>query len=512
MRNEIEYSLHHNLHLSTLIHSTVGSGSLQLKESDEDYENESESETVSGSPTSQNEIIIEIEPIKIENIQAEDKLIEYTQNHFIHRVNDDLRKIREYEHIDNIGNLQNHDQDDINNFHEKYIRGNSPVSNGSFYGSANGSANGSEYNSGDDDYDDEIMIQHMPTIDVSFTTMFVGQKIKKYKKFGYIDIEKIIDKYYDDDIETKYSSDVDILTTYMKGQKNLYIQSKHLTQRKLNCLMFPSLFFTAFITILAPFIECKSWSGIFISACNALITLFISIINYLKLESSSEIYMQIANQYDKMESSLEMANNKLVVLEKEEDKKMLVLRKIKEVEQKMLEIKDANTILIPEEIKALFPIICHINIFSFINKIETHKKKLILKFKDVKNEIRFILYKWEKHVSNERSIEFFANATISGSATSHTAPLHPLERLKEKNRLLFLYDVKDKLKAEIIDCRGAYRSIDEIFTREIKRAESTKMGWVHCILCIFCKPAVRTDFAGLNPVVDKYFNFMFVDE
>ena len=56
---------------------------------------------------------------------------------------------------------------------------------------------------------------------------------KKYKQLVYSEVEKNIDKYYDDIFDNKYSSEIDILTTYVKGQKNLYIQAKILSQKKI---------------------------------------------------------------------------------------------------------------------------------------------------------------------------------------------------------------------------------------------------------------------------------------
>ena len=122
----------------------------------------------------------------------------------------------------------------------------------------------------------------------------------KYKKLSYKDVEKFINKYYNIQSENKYSSELDILTTYINGQKNLYIQSKYITQYKLNLLSFPSIFVTAAVTMMAPFIECQVWSGGVISALNAILLLIISLTNYLKYETSIEAYIQNAKQYDKI--------------------------------------------------------------------------------------------------------------------------------------------------------------------------------------------------------------------
>jgi hypothetical protein len=400
-------------------------------------------------------------------------------------------------------------------FYENY-RSNSPISisNGgspdpSFHGSENDSF--SDNDSNDDPFTQEynLFLHHQE----NFT-----EKKCAYKKLGYKDTVHMIDKYYERTLENNFSNEIDILTTYLKGQKHLYIQAKHFTQWKLNCLMFPTLTLTAFITIVSPFIECSSWSTGFISSINAIIALFITTINYLKLESHIEIYMQRANHFDKLETTLEFANNKLSFLQNEKDKTKLVLLKIKEVEKKISEMKDSAIVFIPDEIKLLFPIVCNINIFAFIKKMEFHKKNLVLKFKDIKNEIRFIHYKLDlrSHRPN-----------VPPSGPSDGNPISPLESSKEivrnvdawnekryQARLEFLYKIKEKMKEEIFDSMSAYSQIDEIFSKEIKMADSKKRGWGFCFIC-FWKPTPSLDteeVQRLNPILHKYFRFIFADE
>jgi hypothetical protein len=433
----------------------------------EDDINSSDSSSASNNLTDHTNIeIYSKELVTINNIQEESSLINYTNNHFTNKLNNDFKIINQAEdtfYFENIFDL-----------HNRNNRSNSPITI-SNYGSDNSNDSDSNSNSNNDGSD------------------YAEAPNKRYKNLTYHDIEKTIDKYYDD-IDNRYSNELDIMTTYIRGQKNLYIQAKYITQKKLNYLIFPSIFLTAFITIIAPFIECQKWSGAFISAINATIAFFISLNNYLKLESSSEMYLQMANHYDKIETSLELTNSKLLFLDKEKDKKALVLNKIKDIEKKMNEIKETNKTLIPEEIKLIFPIICNINIFSFIKKIEIYKKNLIIKFKDIKNEIRYILHN---------------NANIDTSDS--------VENNKTKNRLFFLYQVKDKIKTEFIDYRNAYGYIDDLFTKEIKCAESKKNNlWTYYCYCIFyffdTNQTIAIKTRGVNPIVDKYFDFIFVDE
>jgi hypothetical protein len=401
-------------------------------------------------------IVINDTSIIIENIEEEEKLINYTENHFINQINQRLNLLRA--------------NDDDMTFTQTFINNHSPVM------SINGSLSNSSSNSDNDD-DDE----------------YNHNKIK-YRKLCYEDIERTLNRYYDSD--NKFSSELDILTTYMKGQKNLYIQSKYLAQYRLNSLMFPSLLLSAFITIVAPFIECEHWSTGFISGCNAIVALLISLINYLKLESSVELYLQMANHYDNLETMLELTNSKILFLPRE-DVSMLVLTKLKEVEKKIGEIKLPNSILIPEEIKAQFPIICHINIFSFIKKTEIYKKNLIEKLRDVTNEIRFILYKWNKEGD---ALDMSGNELIN------------MEKIKEKNRLFYLYDIKNKIKDEIMEFRSTYGFMDDIFTKEIKLADEKRRRWWFYFVCWFYKkPSIKDYLNDSNPTILKYYKTFFDD-
>lgn len=323
------------------------------------------------------------------------------------------------------------------------------------------------------------------------------KRTSKFKKLEIYDIEKKIDHYYSvDDFDNQFTSEIDILTTYMKGQKNVYIQSKNVTQWKYNCLMFPILIISCFISISTPFIDCQHMRAGIVSGLNAIIAFFISVINLWKLESSTQSFFHLASQYDKLETMLELTNGRLIITENEEDKKRMVIDKINEVEQKIMELKDTTRFLIPEQIKSLFPVICHINIFSFIKKIQNYRHELTVKLCDVKNEIRFILHKWKKPAKQYKN-DF----------------LHSTEYKKENARLHYLYKIKEKTKSDITECKNAYSHLDELFTREIKIAENKTNKWGIWYICFWNyssnKPSIKKD---ANPIIDKYFHFIFTED
>jgi len=367
--------------------------------------------------------------IKIENIAGEHSLIEYTKQHFN-------------------ANIRHNDSDDFSIFkyNEHYYCSDSPITM-------------SNNNSDDGNDDDE------------------KESSSKYRKITYDEMEKIIINNYDND--NKYSNELDILITYLKGQKVLYTYSNRITRWKLNMLTIPSLVFTASIAIFSPFMQNFEWSIELICVLNGLITLLISLVNYLKLESTAEIYLNFANQFDKLETSMEFTSNSIAFIENEKEKKELVLKKMKEIEKKITDMKEANNILIPGELKILFPVIFNINIFSFIKKIELSKKNLIMKLKNTKNEINYILYKY----GVEQSI-------------------------RQKNRLDFLSDSKEKLKLELNHYNNAYSYIDTIFFHETYYGEKLPILYMYlCCCCCNCKQTYET-MKNKNPVVDEYLQFI----
>ena len=291
---------------------------------------------------------------------------------------------------------------------------------------------------------------------------------KQFKEFTYDEMKENMDKYFDD-TDNKYSNELDILITYMKGQKNLFIQSYLLCKRKLNLLMFPCILISAAVTIFAPVFKDSEWNIIVISILNAFNAMLISFINYLKLETYTQTFFTTANQYDKLETSLEFVASKMLFMN-DETNENIIYEKIQEIEKKIHEIKEWNTLFIPDEIRGIFPIICHINVFSFIKRIENSKKGLISRFKDIKNEIRYILYRAEKK--------------------------HDKKRIEK--RLNYLNEQKEKLKEELAHYRDAYSYIDELFTIEIKNARNTYLFfcWYHNNNNEICN--------NHNPVVDKY--------
>lgn len=428
-----------------------------------------EYEKESGS-SSNEDIIIQIkdEEIPILNVKDEDNLINDMENVFY-----------------NVPAKSNLDDENIffspnDNIYNQYVRCDSPITisnHGSFAGSSNNS-DVEETTSIVDSSNNELYYSNKQTLslhDIANITQQNLSNIVQYRKkrrgsndYRKINIKQAETKFnnyiYNDNNDNNYTNELDILTTFLKGQKNVYIQSKNITQLKYNCIMIPTLLISCSITLFTPFISCDKMHTVFISGLNAIIALLISINKFLKLETAVQVFFTTANQFDKLETILELTNGKLLVIDNEKEKKDLVLKRINEIEEKIFELKDTNEFFIPEEVKSLFPIICHINIFSFIKKMQTHKIELIKNLQNIKNEINYIMHKWKKKTKIDYNTK---NNNFDN-----------LEYEKEKNRLEYLHKLKERIKSDIYEYRNSYSLMDSIFTKEIKQAENrmNKLG------------------------------------
>ena len=315
---------------------------------------------------------------------------------------------------------------------------------------------------------------------------------KKFRKLTFEEVETSLNRHYTKD--TQISSEIDILLTYLKGQKHIFKQASRVTEQKFNFLMFPAIFITGSMTVVTPFLDFVGWSGWVMSILNALLTVMITINNFMKWQAVAAIYLTISNQYDKLGISVEMTRNEYMFVENGEEKNKLILEKMRDTEKRIMDIQNNyNDVMIPYEVQLINPIISHINIFSFIKKIEHHQRSLVGKYRDVKNEIRFIMYKWEKQQGKQND-----SITLDD------------KRKIEIEKMQLLIKKKEEVRTQLSQnhSNNVYSYIDNLFVREIQNSEKY-YTYRSAGMYIICFPKTLERLDNGNEVVDEYLNFIF---
>lgn len=298
-----------------------------------------------------------------------------------------------------------------------------------------------------------------------------------------------IDKFYTDaTLSRPLHMELTLLILYIKSQKHLYNRAATYYYFQQTMAILPTILLSSVATLLSAYSKEGNWVHLFITISNACIAFIVAVMRYFNPGSKAKTCSFLADSLNGLEMKLNLTQHKL-----SDEMRTFTREIINDVETQMNELMKLHEVVIPTPIHYIMPIISYISIFTFIRYINEYKYDLYTQYLNIKKEIAQIKQYWE------------SRGIILGPATPNEFPFSSLnaERkqklIKDLERIRMIEEIKDLLKEKLTVHRDAFHNIDELYSSEIRFAETHNVLFYYLFRSWYAKNPVKGPH--LHPII-----------